>query len=94
MVVPYQPGTRGRRCQWSSAATGYLFGRLGVHRMFGVAVLAGSRKGQAVESLTSVTRPGCWINIITAGGGVLTPEAGSGCSCGYPIRATMAFVSK
>ena len=81
-------------CGSLSASAGYLFGRHGVHHMFDVAVLAGSRKGQAAESLISVTRPGCWINIIAAGGLVLTPEASSGCSCGYPIRATMAFVSK
>ena len=82
------------KCAALSASANYLFGRLGVHSIFDVAVLAGSRKGQAVERLTSVTRPGCWINTITAGGLVLTPEASSGCSCGFPIRATMAFVSK
>ena len=82
------------KCAALSASADYLFGRFGVHSIFDVAVLAGSRKGQAVERLTSVTRPGCWINTITAGGLVLTPEASSGCSCGYPIRATMAFVSR
>ena len=88
--------TIGRRpkCCSLSASAGYLFGRLGCHCLFDVEVLAGSRKGPASEHLTSVTRPGCWINIITAGGLVLTPEASSGCSCGYPIRATMAFVAK
>jgi len=82
------------KCAALSASANYLFGRAGVHSMFDVGVLAGSRQGQAVEPLTSVTRPGCWINTITAGGLVLTPEASSGCSCGYPIRASMAFVSK
>ncbi len=82
------------KCGSLSASADYLFGRLGVHRIIDIAVLAGTRKGQAVESLTNVTRPGCWINIITAGGLVLAPESSSGCSCGYPIRATMAFVSK
>ena len=46
------------------------------------------------ENLVQVTRPGCWINIIPAGGMILVPEAGSGCSCAYPMHASMAFLSK
>jgi outer membrane protein assembly factor BamB len=42
--------------------------------------------------LNSVTRPGCWINIIPAGGLVLIPESSSGCTCGYPLQTSMAFV--
>jgi len=42
--------------------------------------------------LNKVTRPGCWINIIPAGGLVLIPEASSGCTCGYPLQTSIAFV--
>jgi len=82
------------KCGALSASADYLFGRLDCHRIFDIGVLDGSRQGEAIESLTSVTRPGCWINVIAAGGLVPTPEASSGCSCGFPIRATMAFVGK
>ena len=46
--------------------------------------------------LETVTWRAGWsrADIIAAGGLVLTPEASSGCSCGYPVRATMAFVSQ
>lgn len=44
--------------------------------------------------LTMVTRPGCWINIIPAGGMILIPEASSGCTCGYAIQSSMAFAPK
>ncbi len=43
--------------------------------------------------LTQVTRPGCWINIIPAGGLVLIPESSSGCTCEYPIQTSIAFAS-
>jgi hypothetical protein len=42
--------------------------------------------------LTTVSRPGCWINIIPAGGLLLIPEASSGCTCNFPIQASMALM--
>ena len=44
-------------------------------------------------ALTAITRPGCWINIIPAGGLVLIPEASSGCTCGdpYSIQTSLAL---
>jgi len=39
-----------------------------------------------------VTRPGCWINIIPAGGLVLIPESSSGCTCGFALQTSLAFV--
>ncbi len=36
-------------------------------------------------------RGGCWLNMIPAGGLLLTPEASSGCSCNNPIQTTAAF---
>jgi len=45
------------------------------------------------KNLTNVNRPGCWINIIPAGGLVLVPEASSGCSCNFPVQTSFAFVA-
>jgi len=42
--------------------------------------------------ITTVSRPGCWINMIPAGGLLLIPEASSGCTCPYPVQSSMAFV--
>jgi len=44
--------------------------------------------------LTTATRPGCWINMIPAGGLVLIPEASAGCTCEYPIQTSLALAPK
>ncbi len=44
--------------------------------------------------LTKVTRPGCWINIIPAGGLVLIPEASSGCTCNFAVQTSLALTPK
>jgi outer membrane protein assembly factor BamB len=44
--------------------------------------------------INRVSRPGCWINILPAGGLLLIPEASSGCSCNFPIQTSMAFVRR
>jgi outer membrane protein assembly factor BamB len=36
-------------------------------------------------------RPGCWINVIPAGGLVLMPDATTGCKCSYLNTATVAL---
>ena len=40
------------------------------------------------------TRAGCWINMITAGGVALFPEASAGCTCSFPIRSTIVMAPK
>ena len=42
--------------------------------------------------LTHVTRPGCWINIIPAGGLILIPEASSGCTCNFGVQTSLALI--
>ncbi|MBT6156718.1 MAG: PQQ-binding-like beta-propeller repeat protein [Planctomycetaceae bacterium] len=42
--------------------------------------------------VTTSTRPGCWINIIPAGGLLLIPEASSGCTCDYAVQTSLAFL--
>jgi outer membrane protein assembly factor BamB len=41
--------------------------------------------------LTTVTRPGCWMSIIPAGGLVLMPEASSGCTCGFALQTSVVL---
>ncbi len=48
-------------------------------------------KTKKLSKVTEVSRPGCWINIIPAGGLLLVPEASSGCTCDFPVQASMAF---
>ncbi len=36
-------------------------------------------------------RPGCWLSTIPAGGMVLSPEAGGGCSCGSWLETSVGF---
>ncbi|MEA1950338.1 MAG: PQQ-binding-like beta-propeller repeat protein [Planctomycetota bacterium] len=39
-------------------------------------------------------RPGCWLSTIPAGGMILSPEAGGGCSCGSWLETTIGFIPK
>ncbi len=41
--------------------------------------------------MTTVSRPGCWINMLPAAGLVLIPEASSGCTCGYSMQTSIAL---
>ncbi|MBN1380017.1 MAG: methyltransferase domain-containing protein [Gammaproteobacteria bacterium] len=73
-------------CGTQSGCATHLFGRNGNPCMY---ELGGS--GTAIE-MTTETRPGCWINIIPAGGLILVPEASAGCTCDYAIQATTVFM--
>ncbi len=46
----------------------------------------------AASRINSVTRPGCWINIIPAGGLLMIPEASSGCTCAFPLQTSITYV--
>jgi hypothetical protein len=48
----------------------------------------------APTALSTTTRPGCWINIIPAGGLILMPEASAGCTCGYALQTSVAFIPR
>ncbi len=43
------------------------------------------------DRITSVSRSGCWINMIPAGGLLLVPEGSSGCICNFAVQGSMAF---
>ena len=42
--------------------------------------------------INTVTRPGCFINMVPAGGLLLIPEASSGCTCSFPLQTSLAYV--
>jgi len=73
------------QCAPLSASLNCAFSRQGGHP-----TVADFKTGKS-RPLTYVTRPGCYLNILPAGGIVLIPEASSGCTCGYSIQASLAF---
>jgi len=78
----------GHGCGGISASARCLFWRGGNPWMYDLGPKGGPRQ------LDKVTRPGCWINIIPAGGLVLIPESSSGCTCGFPLQTSLAFIPK
>jgi outer membrane protein assembly factor BamB len=76
----------GHGCGGLSASARCLFWRGGNPWMYDLGPNGGPRR------LNRVTRPGCWINIIPAGGLVLIPESSSGCTCGFPLQTSLAFI--
>jgi outer membrane protein assembly factor BamB len=74
----------GHGCGSVSASANAFFFRAGTPTMCDLA------SGE-LKKVTSVTRPGCWINIIPADGLLLIPEASSGCTCDFAVQASMAF---
>jgi outer membrane protein assembly factor BamB len=75
----------GHGCGGVTASARCLFWRGGNPWMYDLG------PGGGPQRLNKVTRPGCWINIIPAGGLVLVPESSSGCTCGFPLQTSMAF---
>ncbi|MBM4030750.1 MAG: hypothetical protein FJ291_03090 [Planctomycetes bacterium] len=72
-------------CGTITASARCAFSRYSNARMFDL------KTGEHTD-LATVVRPGCWVNIIPAGGLVLVPEAASGCICGYPLQTSIAFL--
>ena len=74
-------------CGTISTSENCAFSRYNNPRMFDL-------KSGEHTVLSTAIRPGCWINIIPAGGLVLVPESSAGCTCGHPIQTTMAFLPR
>jgi len=75
----------GHACGTISGADDALFFRAGNPA---VCVPSQTNKG---EKLNNITRPGCWINMLPAGGLLMIPEASSGCSCNFPLQMTIVY---
>jgi len=78
---------RGRGCGALSASANALYFRS--HNP--TAYLPSTGK---FKKITTISRPGCWINAIPAGGMLLIPEASSGCTCAFPIQCSLAFAPR
>ncbi|HQO34378.1 MAG TPA: methyltransferase domain-containing protein [bacterium] len=79
----------GNGCGTISGCNAYLFARGRNPRIYP----AGNERTSG-EPLTNITRPGCFINIIPAGGMVLIPESSSGCTCAFSLQTSLALISK
>jgi len=79
----------GHGCGGWTGSAHYLYGRGSNPRIYPLDMP--STEG---IPLTKVSRPGCWLNIIPAGGLVLIPESSSGCTCAYPVQTSLALVPK
>jgi outer membrane protein assembly factor BamB len=85
-IADWKFDRRGHGCGGISASANSLFWRGQNPWMYDLQSDIGATR------LTKVSRPGCWINIIPAGGMVLIPEASSGCTCAHPLQTSMAFI--
>ena len=75
---------RGYGCGTLSASANAIFFRSGGPSSYQL----GSGK---LAPVTTVSRPGCWINMIPAAGLLLIPEGSAGCTCNHAVQASMAF---
>ncbi len=76
--------TRAYGCGFVSAAPTMLFFRSGT---FGFYDLAGD---SGIHNFGGI-RPGCFVNMIAAGGLVLVPEGTSACTCSYNFQTSVAL---
>lgn len=74
-----------RGCGTLSASASCLYFRSGTPQVQTL------EPGSTPRPVTRVTRPGCWINALPAGGLLLLPEASSGCVCAFPVQTSMAL---
>lgn len=82
--VAWEAGHR-RGCGTVSASANTFFFRQSNPTMFDL-------EENKFRKVTASTRPGCWINMIPAGGLLLVPEASSGCTCNFAVQTSMAFL--
>ncbi|MFP6633412.1 MAG: LamG-like jellyroll fold domain-containing protein [Planctomycetota bacterium] len=71
-------------CGTMSASAKAIFHRFEYHGMLDL------ETGKKTEFVG--VRGGCWLGQIPAGGLLLAPESGAGCSCTHAIQTSMAFV--
>jgi outer membrane protein assembly factor BamB len=76
----------GGGCGTYACTTGALFFRSGN-------VTVWDRKKGATTKWSRL-RPDCWLSTIPAGGMLLSPEGGGGCSCGSWMETSLGFIPK
>jgi len=77
----------GHGCGGLTGSMHYLYGRGSNPKMYPL-----EAKETEGIALTQVSRPGCWLNIVPAGGLILIPESSSGCTCAYPLQTSLALI--
>jgi len=77
----------GHGCGGLTSSAFYLYGRGSNPRMYPTETTQTDGL-----PLTLVSRPGCWLNIIPAGGLVMIPESSSGCTCAYPLQTSIVLI--
>lgn len=75
----------GHGCGSMSASAKTLFFRAGNPTAYNL-------EDKKFTKLTKVSRPGCWINMIPAGGLLIIPESSAGCTCNFAIQTSMALI--
>lgn len=85
--VPLEVIRPGHGCGTMSASAHHLF-----YRSDSIGI-CGLTEDSGLDLFGSI-RPGCWLNIISADGLVLIPEASSGCTCSYPLKCSLALAPK
>ncbi len=86
-TVPFEYLRPGHTCAISSASASMLFYRSSA------AAITDFEKDDGLTLFGGI-RPGCWINMIPAGGILLFPEASAGCTCSFPLRGTVVLKHK
>ncbi len=74
----------GKYCGQSTASATGIYYRKDSTQMFHIST-------QEETPLSTVTRPGCFINMLPVGGLLLMPEATAGCNCGFPLQTSFAL---
>ncbi|UCD28284.1 MAG: PQQ-binding-like beta-propeller repeat protein, partial [Planctomycetota bacterium] len=77
----------GHSCGVTSASPNFIFYRSYCGAIYDLKRDSGLR-------LFGGIRPGCWLNVIPAGGLLLSPESSSGCTCSFPIKCSVALKHK
>jgi outer membrane protein assembly factor BamB len=85
--VPWEILRPGHCCAVTSASAHTLF-----YRSYWAAIY--DITDDRGLSLFGAIRPGCWLNMISANGLMLMPEASAGCTCSFPLRCSLALVPR
>jgi len=93
-AVELKTGKRVAGWNWTAGGCGTISASMqSIFKRDGNPTMRDLKTGE-IRKLVTVTRPGCWINIIPAGGLVLVPEGSSGCVCAFPVQTSMALAPR
>ncbi|MBN1345124.1 MAG: PQQ-binding-like beta-propeller repeat protein [Phycisphaerae bacterium] len=82
--VPWEFLRPGHSCGITSGAPNCIFYRSYCGAIYDL-------KRDTGLTLFGAIRPGCWLNLISANGLLMMPEASSGCTCSFPLRCSVVL---